>query len=487
MTTPTAGLDPAPTTPEATEPVLPPMARVAVLVGNRQIDVSLPATVQLRVVMEDLVELLKNRGAQDFTLPAGRAWTLSRIGGDPIARSSTLDGEGIVDGDLLALRQIRGSERFVPIDEEVSEALALMNDRKFANFGATTARHGAMVATLLTSVTVAVLLYLAWRTSTWPWWVPMLSGALGVGAWLLAATLGSRSKALTPLRWFLFVASLPPLMCAGVTATPSLDLPRGAGGANLLLGSVVVFVAAFGFRWLTQGATMVVTAVTAASGVLGIAGLLATVTPLSVHAVAAVVVVIAILGLTNAPKITISLAGVKPPDLPAPGDPVRPDTLDKDSQLERRARTANKYLTGLILALSGCLSIASVVAIDPHTYHAVPAIIVAAVVAALLFLRGRSYIDRVQCLTLYTAAVATAVGCAAVVVVSYPSPGAQAAAVAGFLAGMGVAITAALRGPGSKMSPPKRKMIEILEFTLICVSLPLALWVTGIYGLLRDL
>lgn len=488
---------------EPTAPALPPLVRVAVLVGNEQIDVSLPAAVPLRVVMEDLVALLKIKGSKDFALPAGKAWTLSRTGGDPFTRGTTLDDERVADGDLLVLRHIRGGEQFTPIVEEVSEAVAQFNDIKFADFTATIARRSALAGIVVGATAVSGLLYIAWRGSSWQWWVPLIAGVVGVTGWLVAVTLGSRASVLTPVRYSLFVGSLPLLMCAGITATPALDLPRSAGGPNLLLGSVVTFTAAIGFRWLTHCATTVVTAVSTVMVVIGAAAALSMVTAMSVHAVGAAVVLLAVVGLTNAPKMTIRLARVRPPELPTPGDPVRDDTLGEtfrpaasddevdemaaNRQLERRARTANKYLTGLIGALASCLSVASIAAIDPHTFHAVPAIVLSAVITALLFLRARSYVDRVQSLILYCASVVAGVGSAAVVVASYSSPQAQASAVLAVLAAMGVAVMAALKGPGSRMSPPVKKTIEIAEYLLICVSLPLALWVTGVYGLLRDL
>ena len=108
---------------EATTPALPPLARVAVIVGSQQIDVVVPSGMPLRTVMDDLVETIGRTATDhDFRLPAGMAWTLSRIGADPIPRARTLDEEGITDGELLILRKVRGGERYTPLVEEVEAA-----------------------------------------------------------------------------------------------------------------------------------------------------------------------------------------------------------------------------------------------------------------------------------------------------------------------------------------------------------------------------
>ena len=489
---------------EATTPALPPLARVAVIVGSQQIDVVVPSGMPLRTVMDDLVETIgRTATAHDFRLPAGMAWTLSRIGADPIPRARTLDEEGITDGELLILRKVRGGERYTPLVEEVSEAVARFNDMKFADFTAATAYRCGLAGIIATAVAAASMLWVSWVHASWPWWIPLAAAVLGLACWAAAVSGGARRGQITPPRYALAVASWPLLFCAGGTAVPALEVPRGLGGPQVVLGCVALAIAAGGFGWLTRTAVMASTAAVTFAVLLGAGGLAVGYLPMNPHAVAAAMVVVSMLLLTNLAKITIVLSRVRPPNLPPPGDPVREDTLNEafrpdlddtglaaveaNDRLERRARAANKYLTGLVVAVTVCLSGASIVAIEPHTFHALPAGILAAVISGVLFLRARSYIDRAQSIVLYLGFVVTGIGAGVVVCWSYSAAGTQMVVFACVLIGAAIAIAAALKGPGSQLSPVTRRMVEILEYILICASYPLALWVTGLYGLLRGL
>lgn len=210
---------------------------------------------------------------------------------------------------------------------------------------------------------------------------------------------------------------------------------------------------------------------------------------------------IALLGLASAPKLTAALARLRPPDLPAPGEKMREETLEEsyqpeapaealsaDDVLERRTRNGNKYLTGLVIGFTVCLTVAAVLTANGSGGpHALAGALTAVLVTIELFFLARSYVDRVQSLVMYAGAGLILIGSSAVIVGSQSSALVQALAIGWFAVAASVGVLAALRGPGSKLTPPARKRIERLNYAVIAITYPVTLWATGLYGMLKGL
>ena len=166
--------EPAPTqaTRSATPVEVPPSCRVSILAGDsHQIDLVLPSAAPLTTLLDPTViainKVLRGRGAAELP-PA--AYEFARAAGmTALASDVSLAGHNIADGDVLALVPAGAAERYGPVVENVSTALAQYASDHFVR------------VTAQTALAVAVVI---------------IGGALGVASMLLlAVALGSRERA----------------------------------------------------------------------------------------------------------------------------------------------------------------------------------------------------------------------------------------------------------------------------------------------------
>ena len=109
----------------------------------------------------------------------------------------------------------------------------------------------------------------------------------------------------------------------------------------------------------------------------------------------------------------------------------------------------------------------------------------AAIIAAVLCLRGRSHSDLAQAVILITggslALIALVVGLAF---------GADDWPIIGFALGMVLVVAALVFGvvaPNHEFSPVMRRTAEIVEYLLVAVIVPLLLWILDLYRIVREL
>ncbi|CNM62991.1 membrane protein [Mycobacterium tuberculosis] len=122
---------------------------------------------------------------------------------------------------------------------------------------------------------------------------------------------------------------------------------------------------------------------------------------------------------------------------------------------------------------------------DPHTGQRWLPLILAGFTSGFLLLRGRSYVDRWQSITL----AGTAVIIAAAVCVRYalelssPLAVSIVAAILVLLPAAGMA--AAAHVPHTIYSPLFRKFVEWIEYLCLMPIFPLALWLMNVYAAIR--
>jgi type VII secretion integral membrane protein EccD len=201
---------------------------------------------------------------------------------------------------------------------------------------------------------------------------------------------------------------------------------------------------------------------------------------LSSSQVASGTVLAGLVMLALAPRVAVLIARIRPPDLPDPGDEVSPATLndifdaesgggnEPDLDIETRARLAVTSLIGLIVAVSIVMPIAMVIAAKAHP-GGVREIVMAAAVTGILVLRSRSYPDRVQATALLASAVATLTGVGYVLVLAYQSPVSRLAVAVIVAAAVLSGCVASALLPGVRLSPVTRRVIDMIEYTLIIV------------------
>ena len=499
-----------PSTPAA---AVPEQIRVCIHVGNYFVDTSLAAHAPLSVVMEGLVpflvDTLRAEGlAVDFDAHA--VYSLAVEGGMPFARTLTLSEAGVLDGARLLLREVRSAEVFKPIIEDGSDALAEFNSVKFPAFSDTTAHVVGLLAAAAGGGLLAALFIAGWwSTPGLLWWLPLALALTLVAA--AGASVAQRRRDAAPVSYALGIAAVLLAFGAGWVAVPPADGIAGHWtAANLLAGVFAAGAISLLVLWLTGVGTTVHTAIIALASAATAAAALRTFTGLDARQLGIGALLVGMILITAAPALALWMARVRPPSLPVPGEDIDRNELDdaamtvevfddtddvrtvalsddEDTQLERRSRVANKFLTGLFVAAVAIVVLGGIVAVQPGTHYFGGELAIAIIATAVLVLRGRSLTDRVQAITFFVGSFVLLTGFTVVTVLGAGSPVAAVAVIVTVLAVVIAASAAGLLLPGTKMSPITLRRIEQLEFLLILSIAPLAFWVIGAYSALRNL
>lgn len=492
---------------------VPEQIRVCVHVGAYFVDTSLAAHAPLSVVMEGLVpflvDTLRGEGLTvDFDEHA--VYSLAVEGAMPFSRAHTLSEAGVLDGARLVLREVRSAEVFKPIIEDGSDALAEFNAVKFPAFSETTAAAVGLVAAAVGGGLLAALLIAGWwSTPALGWWLPValvLTIAAAGGA-----AVAQRSRDVAPVSYALGIGAVLLAFGAGWVAVPPADGVAGHWtAANVLAAVFAAGAVSLLVLWLTGVGITVHTAVITVAVVAVAAAAARTFTGLDARQLGTAALLVGMILITAAPALALGLARVRPPSLPVPGEDIDRNELDEaamvvevfddgtedvrtvalsedeDTQLERRSRVANKYLTGLFVAAVAVVAVGAIVAVRPGTHYFGGELALAVIATAVLVLRGRSLTDRVQAIVFFAGGFVVLAGFSLVAVRGSGDPAAGLAMTLTVAAIVVAAVLAGLLLPGKKLSPITLRRIEQLEFLLILAIAPLAFWVVGAYSALRN-
>ncbi|NUS44494.1 MAG: type VII secretion integral membrane protein EccD, partial [Mycobacteriaceae bacterium] len=196
-------------------------ARVAVMVSTYQVDVVLPTKFTIETFIDDLLGVLREAIGEetvDFTPPTGQ-WSLARPGEPAIPRWRSLADYDISDGAVLALSPVESAEIFTPIVEDITDALALINEREFAEFDANTSAVVGLGTLVVGALALAAMIMAWWAdTASIPW---CATPALLLGAVCWGGALAAQSKFKTPRVCLgLALAALPLLFVGGGCLVP---------------------------------------------------------------------------------------------------------------------------------------------------------------------------------------------------------------------------------------------------------------------------
>ncbi|WP_327147996.1 type VII secretion integral membrane protein EccD [Nocardia sp. NBC_01329] len=489
-------------------------ARIAVMVSSYQVDVVVPTRFTIETFIDDLVSVLAAAIEDeeiDFTPPAGQ-WSLARPGEQPMPRWRSLADHEIVDGTALMLTTVESAEVFTPVVEDITDALALINEREFAEFDADTAAIVGLSVLGVGAVASATMLSWMWTQTGSMVWCGLPALLLGVVCW--GSALAARNRGAAERISLGLALTSVPLLFAGsaMLVPPAHGEPGPLAPANIAAGAVVVAVAMAATMRVTGSGIATLMAVTGLGVVITMAVIPLTYLDLLVRQVAGGAVFVGLILLTLAPRIAVAIARIRPPDLPDPGSEVSPGTLtdifdaastsdgDTDAEapddsgqrennavgIESRARLAVTSLRGLITAVSALLAIATVICavVSPG---GIREIIMGTAVAGLLAMRSRWYPDRVQALALVIGSAIVVLGLGAVLVGHYESSFARLTVVILVVAAACGACVAALRLPGKRLTPVTRRVIDLIEYLLILVVPVIAFWIMGVYTAMRGL
>ncbi|MFD6391362.1 type VII secretion integral membrane protein EccD [Nocardia sp. NPDC060259] len=478
----------------------PELCRVSVIGGDTQLDIGLPATVPIAGFIGDLVALIRSR---DPRLPEGdeeaapvraQHWTLARLGQDPLAPSRTLTEAEVYDGELLVLSPVTRKESPALFDD-VIDAVSRLTAGEFRSWSGAAARWTGLVL-----ATVAILAALALLVDTRADSDPLAPAfaLLGTGIVASAAAGIAARKYLDPVtgNWLSLDALL--LLFGG----GALLVPGGLGAPHVLLGSIVVLVAAIaGYRVTGTGAGLFAAAITMSV----IAAVSATVYLLwhpGLPKLFAGVLIAAIVLLSSVPRLAAVAARLPIPPVPTAGGAIDPADHEQRPTIEgigaigaialpsaaglgERARVANQIQTGLVVACAVTAGIGAFGAADPFGPVHSGGVALAVITAIILCLRGRSYADLGQAATLIAGGALILLTVVSGLGLGHDSLEFGAVAIL-LVTALGV-VGFGVIGPHSEVTPVTRRMIEIFEYLLIIALIPLALWVMDVYSTARNI
>ena len=479
---------------------------VGVMAGEGvQIGVLLDANAPVSVMTDPLLKVVNSRLRELGEAPletTGRGrWALCLVDGTPLRATQSLTEQDIYDGDRLWIRFLPDSEHRSQVIEHISTAVAANLSKRFAAIDPVVAvQVGASMVAIGVTAASGLLGWWRWHHNSW---LPTVYSAI-IAALVLtvAILLAMRAKTHSDrlVADIMLLSGLAPLSVAAASSPPG-----GVGSPHAVLGFGVLAIAAGLSLRFTGRRLGIYTALVTISAVAAIASLARMVANTSAVTNFSCVVLVCVLTYQAAPALSRRLAGIRLPVFPSatsrwvfearpdlPTTVVRtdggPPVLEGPASVRDvvlQAERARSFLTGLLLGL-GVLMVVSLTALsDPHTGQRWLPLLLAGFSAGFLMLRGRSYVDRWQAITL----AGTAVIIVAAVVVRYAlvlqSPLAVSVSVAILVLLPAAGLTAAAVVPNTIYSPLFRKLVEWVEYLCLMPIFPLALWLMNVYAAIR--
>lgn len=443
-----------------------PLCRVTVHLSGTHItqtvDLALPSTAFLGDLLPSVVELAHTDHREPWT---GRRWRLRRVGGSTLDESLTLRDNNVRDGDLLWLTT-----------DDVPAPVFLDRDPSL-----TVARLGPARGVVPRSLYVGGSLIaagiggaaLVWSARWSADGGPLLCGAGLSGAAIAAAIIAGRTRPEA-----LLCVAFSALATILAAATGAVAVPAGPPAADLLLASAsALSVAVVCLRFTGRGHTPL-TGIAATSLLCTGTSAAAIAGHLDVVASGALLATLALAALSSAPRVAILLTriGPAPPDAGTANDA----PVDED-----RATLAHDMLTGLIVGAAVAAATGAVLVGCGSAYARefdAAAAAFGGVIGTTLLLRARTHIGALR----RSALTGCGFGCLATVFVIMTLVAPQHGHWFGVLAAVaGAGFLVPLIG--LTPTPAAQRAAELTEYAALTAVIPLACWVAGVVGLVRDL
>lgn len=487
-------------------PSTPRAVVVGIMAGDGvQIGTLLDADAPVSVMLDSLLTVVNAR-LQELDEPALQAqgrgrWVLCLVDGTALRPAQSLTEQDVYDGDRLWLRFIEDRERRSPVIEHISTAVSVNLAKRFRAVDAKAAiRVG--VATLAVGVMLASGLLAAWRYRHDSW----LSAGFGAGlalVVLIAAAivlLQARNATDRQVGDVLLFTGLVPLTVAAAAAVPG-----SVGAAHAALGFGVAGIGALAVIRLTGRQLATYTALAVIGVAVTLAGVLRMLFLTGPVTLMACVFLACVLGYQGAPSLSRWLAGLRlpvfpsatsswvfeaRPDLPttvvsSPGGPTVLEGPESVREVVLRAERARSFLTGLLAGLGVLVATCITGLCNPTADNWWLSLLLAILTAGFLVLRGRSFRDRWQAITV----TVTGLVIVAAVVVRYVltlwTPAVLSAGVAALVLVPMAGLLAAVIVPNTIYSPLFRKFVEWIEYLCLMPLFPLALWLMNTYAAIR--
>ena len=469
----------------------PDLCRLTILADKTQVDLAVPAAVPVALLIPGIVDMIRGHGnTNEFDDEPEQQepseWVLARVGQPPLSSTLSLGEHGVRDGELLLLETADATAP-PPLYDDIMYNVATSDIATYRRWTPGSARVlGSILAVLSTVVGCFALLWSGAGDGDIIGGVCALFVAL---LFLIAGTVISRVYGDARSALVLTGCSLPTAFAAGV-----LFVPEDLSAAHLLLGTVLAgATAVLAMRVSGVGLTLFTGAALIAA-LTAPAALAALLTDQPVRAICAVLAAAGLVVLALAPRISMMLAKLPLPNVPAPGtsvDPMEDDPADRQTmpsfvELAAKSERARQYMTGLVAAatavtVGSSLATADTAMIDGIYWQGTA---LAVVCAAVLMFRGRTYASAEQAITLMGGGAAVLVA----LLIGAAFTAGQSLAVFGLTMALALAgLVLGILAPQRSFSPPLRRAVELLEYAFVAAVLPLVCWVADLYTVVRGL
>lgn len=494
-------------------PGRPSTTRVTILTGRRMTDLVLPASTPIETYIDEtvsvLAELLEDTPKDvlaGFDFSVQGVWAFARPGAPPLKADESLDDAGVVDGSLLTLVSVSRTERYRPLVEDVIDAIAVLDESP--EFDRTALNRFVGLAIPVAALAITVMSLVAWSRTGHSWYWPVALGVLGLVV-LGGAVLAKNRFGNVDMAESLLVAAVPVLAGAAALAVPlprgvdSLGAPQIAGAGAVVL--LLTLATRGGPRRRAEiASSMAITsiAVTAAAIAFGYGWQ---------YWVAAGAIAFGLIVVTNAAKLTVAVARIALPPIPAPGEVVHNDELldpvatsetavdeesstwqaiidsvpDSAARLHERSQLAKRLLVGFVTAGALVLSVGAIgVVVQGHFF--IQSLIVAGLVVTICGFRSRLYAERWCAWALLGATVVVPTGVMVRLCLWYPHNSWLVLSIYTAVAIVALIIVGATEGV-RRVSPVTKRILELTDGAAIAAVIPLLLWIASVYDVLRNL
>jgi type VII secretion integral membrane protein EccD len=482
------------------------------LTGRRLTDLVLPASAPVETYIDETVsvlsELLEDTPAEvlaGFDFKAQGQWAFARPGAPPLKASESLDDAGVVDGALLTLVSVSRTERYRPLVEDVIDAIAVLDESPEFDRAALNRFVGLAIPVVSLVITGTALR--AWSDTGRDWWWTLALGLLGLAVLVGSVMARTRYRNLD-LAESLLIAAVPLLAGTAALAVPlplgidGLGAPNVAGAATVVL--LLVLATRGGPRRRAEVASFAaVTAIAIAAAAIGYGYGWQYWVPAGAIGFGLIVV-------TNAAKLTVAVARIALPPIPAPGESVANDELldpisspeasDEESptwqaiiasvpesaaRLTERSHLAKQLLVGFLTAGTLVLALGAItVVVQGHFF--LHSLIVAGLITAICAFRSRLYAERWCAWALLAAVVVIPTGIAVRLCLWYPERAWLVLSLYAAAAVVALIMVGATDGV-RRVSPVTKRILELIDGAAIAAVIPLLLWIAGLYDVLRNL
>lgn len=433
-------------------------------------DLALPAEVPVAVLIPSVVDALEVRHPDYEAV----RYQLSVPGASALEPSTTLAQNRIGDGAVLVLSRPSvplPAPHYVDVAQEVSATLEGAARLRGDDGNRRVARLcGAAAAVVLSAVGGSALVRNAFGAGQ-PRDVTATVAFLGSA---VIVALGLATIAHRVYRDAIAGLALSVIATVLAAVAGFVVVPGAPSVSNVLLaGAAVAAAAVLGMR-LSGCGVVALTAAACFATVIAAAALVGAISAAPVHVVASAAGVLSLGLLGAAPRVAIALAGLSP--RLATSDVA--DCEPSDSWVSARAVRADRWLVSLRAGLSASAGVGAVVTVLGGAPR-LSCLVFGSVTAAVLLLRCRTG-DGAGLPGFAVSGIVTAATAFGVAAVRMQTHGPMLVAATALVAAamyLGFAATAS--------SPIALRCVEALEWLAWAALVPLACWISGLYGLVR--